>query len=639
MARHKEDPTLPTVHAALDLLTVDKLKQLVALLPTNQRPTRKADLAAVIEQHLVGEKLRALWEQLDDRQKLAVAETICSAEAIFNADRFRAKYGALPVFGTKKDKWGYSETPSLLRLFIYRGRGGASIVPEDLKHRLLKFVPEPSAPSLKAEEELPEYFELIEKEYEWQKGDAGITVVMGKTVYQTPRQQPKVKTVTHQIPLYRRDTEREALTDLPSVLRLIDKGKLAVSDKTFQPTAATMKELGGLLNGGDFYELKPKQSKWEQEIGPIKAFAWPLLVQGGRLAELHGKKLALTKAGRDALGKPAAETLRAIWQRWLRSKLLDEFNRIDVIKGQHGKGKRALTATEGRRPVIAEALKQCPLGQWVEFNEFSRFMQAAGFEFEITRDPWSLYISDPHYGSLGYAGFHDWHIVQGRYLLCLLFEYMATLGMIDVAYIEPQGARRDYRELWGTDDLEFLSRYDGLLYFRLNPLGAYCLGLTDDYQPSRREVRTVLTVLPSLQINVASGVLLTEEALLLETWAEKEADTIWRLDRDKALGAMESGHAITELREFLEARDVQSLPETVEGFINTTERQARALKNTGTALLIECADAEIADQIARHEGTKKLCLRAGERHLAVKVEAEEQFRKALHVLGYGMPRV
>jgi hypothetical protein len=32
-------------------------------------------------------------------------------------------------------------------------------------------------------------------------------------------------------------------------------------------------------------------------------------------------------------------------------------------------------------------------------------------------------------------------------------------------------------------------------------------------------------------------------------------------------------------------------------------------------------------------------LRAGERHLAVKVEAEEQFRKALHVLGYGMPRV
>jgi hypothetical protein len=102
---------------------------------------------------------------------------------------------------------------------------------------------------------------------------------------------------------------------------------------------------------------------------------------------------------------------------------------------------------------------------------------------------------------------------------------------------------------------------------------------------------------------------------------------------------MEGGHSITELHEFLQARDEQSLPETVEGFIVTTERQARALKNTGTALLIECADAEIADRIANHESTKKLCLRAGERHLAVKIEAEEQFRKALHVLGYGMPRV
>jgi hypothetical protein len=359
MARQKEDPAIPTVHAALDLLTVDRLKQLVALLPTNKRPTRKADLAAVIEQHLVGENLRALWEQLDEKQKLAVAETIYSVDGIFNADRFRAKYGALPVFGTKKDQWRYSETPSLLRLFIYRGRGG-DVVPEDLKQRLLKFVSEPSAPLLKAMEELPEYFELIEKEYEWQKGDEGITVVMGKAAYQMPRQKPKVKTVTHQIPLTRRDTEREALTDLLSVLRLIDKGKLAVSDKTFQPSVATIKELTERLNGGDFYELKQKQHKWEQEIGPIKAFAWPLLVQGGRLAELHGKKLALTKAGRDVLGKPAAEPLRAIWQRWLKTKLLDEFNRIDVIKGQHGKGKRALTAIEGRRAMIAEALRAYP---------------------------------------------------------------------------------------------------------------------------------------------------------------------------------------------------------------------------------------------------------------------------------------
>ena len=46
-----------------------------------------------------------------------------------------------------------------------------------------------------------------------------------------------------------------------------------------------------------------------------------------------------------------------------------------------------------------------------------------------------------------------------------------------------------------------------------------------------------------------------------------------------------------------------------------------------------------ADLVALHERTKKFCQRAGERHLVVLAEAAEQFRKALHSLGYGMPRV
>ena len=406
-----------------------------------------------------------------------------------------------------------------------------------------------------------------------------------------------------------------------------------------QASSATVAEIASLLHDGDFYEPTPEQEKWAQKIGPLKAFAWPLLVQAAKLAELHGRKLALTKAGRHALAAPAAETLRLLWQRWLKSKLLDEFNRIDAIKGQHGKGKRAMTAVEGRRAAIAAALEHCPVGRWVQVDDFFRFMIAAALRFEVTREPWDLYISDPQYGSLGYEGYHDWEILQGRYTLCLLFEYAATLGMIDVAYVNPAGARRDYKKMWGTDDLECLSRYDGLIAFRLNPLGAYGLGLAPAYEPGQIEARAQLTVLPSLQINVRGGALSPDEALLLETYAERETDTVWRLDRDKAIAAVESGNHLAELRAFLQARDAQPLPEMVESFITTTERRARALYNKGPALLIECADVEIADLVAHHESTKQLCQRTGERHVVVWAAAEEQFRKALHTLGYGMPRV
>lgn len=49
--------------------------------------------------------------------------------------------------------------------------------------------------------------------------------------------------------------------------------------------------------------------------------------------------------------------------------------------------------------------------------------------------------------------------------------------------------------LWGVEDLDCLSRYDGLLQFRINGLGAWCLGLTQKCVPAPPEVRAVLQVL------------------------------------------------------------------------------------------------------------------------------------------------
>ena len=112
-----------------------------------------------------------------------------------------------------------------------------------------------------------------------------------------------------------------------------------------------------------------------------------------------------------------------------------------------------------------------------------------------------LYIGHVEYGSLGYAGHSDWPIVEGRYTLAVLFEYAATLGLIDVEYARPEGARTDYHENWGTEDLPFLSRYDGLLALRLNPLGAYAVGIAPAYDapPAVRATPGSISVLPQLR--------------------------------------------------------------------------------------------------------------------------------------------
>jgi len=577
-------------------LTVDQLKSLMRWLP-NTTPTGKKDqLIGQILKSLEGDGLRALWDRLDDTQRMAVAEAAYAGHGRFDRKRFRAKYGRLPDFAVDEGgrRYSYRGQPTALGLFLYYEAGCYSL-PFELGERLRGFVPEPPPVRLSPVGTLPEKI-----------GEKQLTV---------------------------RRTELDALVDLPILLRLADQGKIQASEKTSLPGGATLRLLTEYLANGDFY--RPAGANPGLDTGPFKAFSWPLLLQAAGLVQRNGSKLALSVAGRKALACAPAVVLRAIWGKWLKTNLFDEFGRIDVIKGQKSKG-RAMTAVAPRRAVINEMLRDCPIGAWVGVDDLSRFMEATGRTFDVTNDPWSLYICEPQYGNLGYDGYHDWSILQFRYLLCVLFEYAAALGVVDVAYIEPTGVRDDYRGMWGTDDLEYLSRYDGLMYFRISSLGAYCLGLNKEYAPPAVVPSVKLAVLPSLQVNVAEGRLSSDETLTLATWAEELKENRWRLDRQKAVGAVEKGLDIGELRAFLEAREDQPLPETVESFLKAAEQQGKALKVLGTALLIDCENEKIASMVAEAKEATGLCLRAGERQLVVRLEHEEKFRSLVRKLGLGV---
>ena len=587
-----------TLNEALSRLTIDQLKSLMRWLPDASRTGKKDELVGAILKSLSGEGLRALWDSLDDTQRLAVAETVYDLDGLFHENRFRARYGRLPDFTIEENGRRYSSygSPTALGLFLYYEDGRYGL-PSDMCERLRTFVPEPEPATLNTVATLPEML-----------GENRLTV---------------------------RNTERDAILDLSVLLRMADQGKIQVSDKTSLPGSATLRLLTENLAGGDFYAPTPARNQWDQEIGPVKAFSWPLLLQAAGLVQRNGSKLALSTAGVKALTSSPSDMLATIWRKWLKSSLFDEFSRVDVIKGQKSKG-RVMTALAPRRAAIAEILRLCPPGVWIDVDNLSRFMQATDHTFDVTHDPWKLYIGDPQYGSLGHGGSHGWEILQLRYLLCLLFEYAAALGIIDVAYIEPTEARNVFGDLWGTDSLQFLSRYDGLIYFRVTPLGAYCIGLSDNYTPAPIEPTVRLSVLPSLQVHAVGGNLSAEELLTLDTWAEQATDKSWRLDRQKAVGAIEKGHDIAELRAFLQAREEQPLPETVEFFMKTTQKHGKALKIKGPALLIDCEDAEIADMIATRKETTGLCLRAGDRQLVVRLENEEKFRTLIRSLGFGM---
>ncbi|MGH3191485.1 MAG: hypothetical protein ACRDPY_42075 [Streptosporangiaceae bacterium] len=263
-----------------------------------------------------------------------------------------------------------------------------------------------------------------------------------------------------------RCTAPDALSNLVAVLELVADGQVGYSAITRRPSAASVRLVEDVLVAGDFYDAGE----------PISAFAWPLLLQAGGLGQLAGTRLELTARGAAALARPSYQTIGMLWARWLRCVSHDELARVEAIKGQRKPA--TLTAAADRRAAVRAGLAAIQPGEWTDVDELLWILRTQPPRLVAVRGLmalWRLYLADSYHGSLGHAGREAWAVVEGRYALCVLFEYAATLGLIDVGYVDPRGARDDYRSLWGADSYPSLSRYDGLRYLRVNELGTAIL--------------------------------------------------------------------------------------------------------------------------------------------------------------------
>lgn len=607
MSSHNSSNYYETVEDALmQGYTAPVVKDICKLF-TPKPPNRKTDMVAFICDSIKGDGLHDIWTRMDELDRSAVSEIVHSPFHQLDKAKFMAKFGGLPNIGCLSE---YDERkPALINLFIIN-----DTMPEELKVRLKDFVPAPRSYTITTQDDVSDTYTQISYKYDYKNNER--------------------MEVEDKIPRIKLETQELALRDVLSVLRIIDSGKIGVSDKTKRPTEAGARTIASILEHGDFYVSDKDRDHYE--VGHIKAFAWPLIVQSAKLAELSGSKLTLTRQGKKALNSPPHEIISILWNKWLGTTILDEFNRVDHIKGQGGKGKRGLSAVSERRRCVADTLALCPVGKWISVENLFKSIRALDNNFIVTRNAWSLYICEPRYGSLGYDGSHTWEILQGRYTLAFLFEYAATMGIIDVAYIPPSMARDDYRDLWGTDDIAFLSRYDGLQYIRVNSLGAWCLGLSGSYKAASIERRQVLKVLPNREITETKAPFPHSEAIFLETIADKTSDKVWRLNPDKILIAYEKGRPIEEIKEFLLSGSERDLPDNILSFFDDMIRRNRLLSDEGTARLIKVSDPVVALTLAGDSRLKGLCVSAEGGYIVVPLSNENAFRTKLRKMGYGI---
>ena len=587
----------------MENINAENLKQAAALLGVGKGVTRKAEVIGALSKHIC-ENLPAVLEHCSADEKLALAEA-AFAGGVLDPGAFWGKHGvSCPA---PKPYYGYRETPSPFDLLVVRDDIGMLHIADTIAERLRSLLPEPAEVAVK----------LVEGELPEMHAGRPVHVYSG---------------------------ERIVFHELRRVLGLAQAGKLAVTAKRAAPTDACIRRIGEalMLPDLDLEEPEKERAQWYRypEAGPVRAYAWGIVVQQCGWCKPTGGKLGLTRKGRTMLTDRGAETLKEGVDRLLKDDSFDEFNRINHIRGQTGKGKRSLTRPSSRHESIAASMMDWPEGEWIAFDDAFQFVCASGSTFSVARgDAWDLYFGEKQYGSLGYEYGDRGDGLERQYLRAFLVETLATLGLVDIAYVYPHNLWPELKGRWGTDDLGFCGRYDGLLHVRLTALGAYCLGSADTYDMPAEESAGLVKILPNLELVLVNDASCSPaDAARLEQFASPRNERIWRIDQKRILAHIETGGSMDDIRNDLESVADGDVPETVSTLLDEIEKKATALKRSRPCLLIEVGDEATAALIAHDPGTAKYCLPAGSQHLAVPTKNERAFRTAVKKLGYVLPR-
>lgn len=624
----RTQPTIiptPLLEQSLLSLTVDELKWYADALPGPTK-LRKADVIAKITAVLLNpELLRQLWAQVGEKQQWVIEEVVHNGGGWCDLGRLearypdvsaprspRSRYASYSVGSYYNDQFKKSVATAYDIFFCYI-YDLSFFIPSDVTALLMQIAPPPPPNTLANSEHPP--------------------VIVGHPGLPEP---PEVMRANSELTIY---------DDLAAVLHLVQQGKASVGSATRLPTLTTVRSLKQLLSDDDYFP-DMEYGRAEDAIRPL---ALVMLCQAAGWIEpatAGGTRLALTTVGQSLVGGPLEPRhIREVWEAWLKSDLLDELTRVKAIRGQQSKDVR-LTKPSKRRELLAETLRDCTPGRWMLIDEFIRYMRAEDKLPAIER-------TSLQHLFVGYVSSYDgwdesmpyWDVITGTYLRAAIWEYLATLGVVEIAYTWPEETLRDFESLYSLDE-DYISRYDGLLGFRLTNLGAYALGLTNGYTPPEAPViegPPTLVLLPNLDVVITDSVRLTRnERAFLGRIGTAESENVYHLSRELLLDFEESGASLEQVKKFLATKGgvgEEKFPQTVRVFFADIEKRLNAVRLRGRKIMLE-GDEYVLTELARSRALRDIVElgRIGDRTILLMPEEQEKaVRKQMKKAGY-VPR-
>lgn len=381
-------------------------------------------------------------------------------------------------------------------------------------------------------------------------------------------------------------TRENRASDFSNIVRCGNSTKLTITKNGIlsKSSALKLRDFCGYEEYAADFGEEPEDVRATQ--GLLVTFPLTVLCTvGGLLAASEGVCIPGGKS-LSLLSLPHEQLVKKLFDAYLKSKSFDE---ISVMKGI--KPRRGHNSTAARQNLVNE-LRYCPLGESVYTYQLERYLRIASKAFARKDERYVVSTGNNYY---------DYGVEWEQYespLINIILSFFGALGMIDLA--------------WGGNSAQNPNSGQRIpIAFRINPLGAYVLGLSDSYTapPAPKvKIKGGFTVLPDYTIIVPDSA----DRLKHEVYFEKlftkisatEEASIYRLDFETVIRTIDSGAAITDLRKYLSASD-KLIPENVTRALDDWEKQADRIKLRQVTIL-ECDDAALLEEVIRYKGMGEL---------------------------------
>lgn len=289
--------------------------------------------------------------------------------------------------------------------------------------------------------------------------------------------------------------------------------------------------------------------------------------------------------------------------------------------------------------AIVKAFSRLPVGSWVAADDFLRnlvitnaiefyfspYAVSRGLEFTAT----DTSVRQTH------SSLYRLHeaLITPLVHRPLVFGYaffFAALGMLDITYDQPTG--------WLTNGVPYVTEESfasGLRGIRLTNLGAYLLGVSEDYIPVAKKKSTVTVEFDADRLIAVMSADDNMTSAILSKFGEKITERHYRISHAKFLEDCTSVRDVERKVALFEERFGNDIPKNWREFLQSFKNRSDVLvPQDGFIVCTIAGDGELLGLLARDTILKKYVVKVEGRRAAIEKQHWNKVRNRLKELGY-----